>query len=94
MEAKELAEKLELYPELKARVEQLVHIVENKNGETTLADVAEQRIIDELRQLGHESLQGWADRQSRRASAQLESKMPKACKNVKKKFAGIALMET
>ena len=45
MNSKELAEKLEQYPDLKLRVEELLQIVENDNGEILSANVAEQRVI-------------------------------------------------
>lgn len=53
---KATVDKLNQYPELCERVKQLLAIVENAEGETTLADVAEQRIIDEMRVIGHELL--------------------------------------
>jgi len=93
MEVKELAEKLAEYPELKSRFEELVGIIENSQGETTLADVAEQRVIDSLRDLGHERLQNWAQKQSEQVSYQLKKQLPKANKHIKKKSVGIARME-
>jgi len=89
MNSKELAEKLEQYPDLKLRVEELLQIVENDNGEILSANVAEQRVIDSLRGLGQEMLQNWGNTTSNRVSEQVRQKFPTACKDVKKKSVGI-----
>ncbi len=94
MEIKTLAEKLSQYPELKSRFEELVSIIENAQGETTIADIAEQRVIDSLRDLGQQTLQNWAQKQSVQVSDQLKKHMPKANKHIKKKSVGIPPMET
>lgn len=93
MNTKELAEKLELHPELKARFEELVSIVENKSGDLELADVAEQRVIDEMRKLGQTALQDWANRQSNRASERFKTQQKALQKHSKKKYFGIQPME-
>jgi hypothetical protein len=53
-------EKLERHPELKARMESLLDVVENTNGDLVKAAEAEQRVIEELRQMGNEVLSDWA----------------------------------
>ena len=93
MDVEELALRLTRYPELKSHFEELVTIIENPKEETTLADVAEQRIIDQLRDLGHDALQNWGIRQSERTSAQIQKKVSSARKNTKKKSAGTQPME-
>ena len=93
MDVEELALRLTRYPELKVHFEELVTIIENPKEETTLADVAEQRIIDQLRDLGHDALQNWGVRQSEQTSAQIEKKVSTARKNTKKKSVGTQLME-
>ena len=92
MNTQELAEKLAQYPELKQRFEELVIIVENGDGEMQRADVAEQRVIDSLRDLGHETLSHWSQKQAEQASHQVKKQLPKACKHIKKKSAGIRPM--
>jgi hypothetical protein len=37
-------------------------VVENAAGDCEKADAAERRVIDELRQMGHEALTAWAER--------------------------------
>lgn len=93
MEAKELAIKLTEYPDIKERFEQLIKIVENPNNETTLADVAEQHLIDELQILGKNALQNWAERQATKSAQQLERNVKTAKKNIKKKSIGTAHLE-
>ncbi len=59
----EFLEKLKANPGLKDRMESLLLAVEDERGELREADAAELRIIDEMRQLGRESLTAWAQRQ-------------------------------
>jgi hypothetical protein len=59
----ELVERLKAHPPLLARVESILSAVENETGALQEADTAEQRLIDELRQLGRESLTAWAQHQ-------------------------------
>ena len=40
-----------------------VHLIENSEGNLEEADTAEERIIEEMRHLGREGMQGWAERQ-------------------------------
>lgn len=60
--------KLNRYPHLRQRLEMLVDVVENASGDLTRADAAERRVIEEIRQLGQESLQSWAERQVEQTS--------------------------
>jgi hypothetical protein len=59
-------------PEVRERFEEKLAIVENAAGDIVKADEAEQRVIEELRELGRSALQGWAERKQRRL--QKESK--------------------
>ena len=52
MEGKDLLERLSRNPDIKARVERLLDLVENTGGDLKRADEAEQRAIDELRAMG------------------------------------------
>jgi fructoselysine-6-P-deglycase FrlB-like protein len=64
----ELLEKLNTHPTLRERVSNLLLAVEDETGDLTEADAAEMRIIDEMRQMGHESLSAWAQRQALKAT--------------------------
>jgi hypothetical protein len=64
-------ERLQAHPELRARVEMILAIVENVAGEVETADEAERRVIEALRQLGNEVLQGWARRRHQQKAAEV-----------------------
>lgn len=55
-----LEARLNAHPYLRARIEELLGIVEDAEGDVQKADEAERRVIEELRQLGHELLTDWA----------------------------------
>lgn len=56
----ELIARLKRQPELSARIERLLEIVENADGDAVTADDVEERIVAEVRRIGHDALQGWA----------------------------------
>jgi len=64
----ELAQRLKRQPELSERIERLLEIVENADGDSLTADEVEERVVEEIRRIGHDALQGWA----RRKAARLE----------------------
>ncbi len=70
--ARTLEERLREYPELRARFEEMLAIVENADGDIVKADEAEEQVIQELRQLGQSALQGWAERKQRRVQRECE----------------------
>ena len=49
-------------PQIKHRIVSLLGVVQNASGDLKLADAAEMRLIEEIRCLGQEALQAWADR--------------------------------
>lgn len=69
-----LEERLREYPELRVRFEEMLAIVENADGDIVKADEAEERVIQELRQLGQSALQGWAERKQRRVQRESEGR--------------------
>ena len=56
----DIVRRLERHPVMKARLVRLLDMVENTEGDLKRADDAEQRAIDELRAMGQELLQSWA----------------------------------
>jgi hypothetical protein len=54
---------LEKHPDLRDRFASIVSAVENSEGNLKEADTAEERILEEMRHLGQEAMQGWAERQ-------------------------------
>ena len=67
-------ERLKRHPRWRARVESLLAVVENAAGDCKKADAAERRVIEALRQMGHDALTVWAERgvEKRTAMAQTE----------------------
>jgi hypothetical protein len=57
-----LIERLDRHPVLRSRVESLLWVVEDAEGDCEKADAAERRVIEELRQMGNEALTAWAER--------------------------------
>jgi hypothetical protein len=57
----EFIERLRRHPELYERIDAILRIVEDADGDVTKADEAEERVVEEIRKLGQEALQSWAD---------------------------------
>jgi hypothetical protein len=49
------------HPGLRDRVASIVGAVGNLDGDLAEADAAEERLVEEMRLLGREALQGWAE---------------------------------
>lgn len=56
-----LLEQLNAHPILKARIQGLLNVAENTSGDSVNADAVEQHLIEEVRRMGQELLQDWAD---------------------------------
>lgn len=56
-------ERVREHPQLRARIERLLEVVEDAAGDLCKADEAEQRVVEELRRMGQAALQAWAERQ-------------------------------
>jgi len=83
-----LEERLKQFPELKAKIEVMLGIMENAGGDVQKADEAERRIIEELRQMGNEILHGWARRQHQKKEDEFTA-MPGVNRKQKKTSTGI-----
>ena len=81
--------RLNHHPRLRERVETLLNVVENVAGDCTKADAAEQAVLEELRKLGNEALQGWAERAVQKATETVRHEQPALQGNGKKKSGGI-----
>lgn len=68
----DLVRRLLQHPELHGRVEELLRIVENADGDACTADETEEQIADQLRRLGQEAMQTWADRKLERVEQRYE----------------------
>ena len=69
-----LVERLQKHPHLQARIGALLDVVENATGDAVKADEAEQRVAEELRQMGHDALQAWANRKQVRVEAEADTR--------------------
>src|SRR5215210_6433350 len=70
----DLVHQLEKHPQLKARIKAMLDVVENASGDVVCADEAEQRFIEELRQMGLDAMQAWAERKLNRVEAESDSR--------------------
>jgi hypothetical protein len=93
LQPESLDKRLNRHPELKARIEVLLSVVENAEGDLTLADEAEQRVIEEMRQIGQTALQSWATRQECQQRTEFMCAHPSAHRGGKKNYIGIQDMD-
>ena len=54
---------LNAHPQIKNRIASMLAVVEDAGGDLKLADAAEMRLIEEIRRMGQEAMQAWADGQ-------------------------------
>lgn len=50
-------------PRIKSRIASMLAVVEDAVGDLKEADAAEMRLIEEIRRMGQEAMQAWANRQ-------------------------------
>ncbi len=93
MDDKAFLERLSQYPPLKERFSRMIDIIENSAGDASLADDAEECIIQESRQMNKEILASWADNQSTKRASEFESRHQTVVKSGKKKSPGTAPSE-
>ena len=81
---------LEKHPDLRDRFASIVSAVENSEGNLKEADAAEERIIEEMRLLGREAMQGWAEQQVEATEQEIRQQPHNQMhRQGKKKSAGI-----
>ena len=78
-----LEERLRAHPQLRAKMEALLAVVENTAGDVEKAAEAERRVTEELRQMGNEALQAWARRQAERKGEEAAHQPGMQCKEKK-----------
>jgi hypothetical protein len=69
-----LEERLKDFPELRARIERMLEVVENSAGDMEKAATAEEQVTVELRQMGNEVLHSWARRQEQKKEEKFNNK--------------------
>jgi low affinity Fe/Cu permease len=85
-----LEERLREHPDLQEKIEALISVVENAQGDVTTANEAEQRVIEEIQKLGQAALQGWATQQQQQQQQDFASNHPEAHRSRKKNSIGTA----
>ncbi len=90
---KSLEERLSSHPQLWERIEALLNVVENNAGDIEQADLAEERVIEEVRQIGQKALSSWAETQHQKQVKLLRQKHPSLRKHLKKNSTGTAASE-
>jgi hypothetical protein len=83
-----IEERLQRHPHLRQRFEHILDIIEAPSGQVDTADEAEQRVIEELRRLGHEVLHQWAADKETQQVTELEVKDHKFTHSAKKNSGG------
>ena len=66
----DLDRRLQQFPAVRHRVQELVGMMEDCGDDLVKADAAERRVREVLRELGNEALHGWANRQIEKAVAE------------------------
>jgi hypothetical protein len=74
LRASRLAARLAQYPELRARFEEILAVAENERGDANTADEAEERAVEQVRRLGQELMQSWAERKQARVVREYDAR--------------------
>ena len=79
-----LTKRLTKHPHLRARVEEILDIVEGKNNGPDTADSVEERTLIEVRKLSQEVIKDWAENKAKTEVNNYQLQHPKAKLNKKK----------
>ncbi len=71
LEDQALLNGLNAHPQIKARIQSLLAAVVDAGGDLKKADAAEERMIEEMRRMGQEALQAWAEGQVKKTEQAL-----------------------
>jgi hypothetical protein len=83
----ELLKRLNKHPVIRARIASLLDVVNDAGGDLKRADDAEDRVVDEVRRMGQEALQVWAQTQVEQTEADVR-RSGRAYRDGKKNSAG------
>ena len=83
----EFLARLQRHPELQAKFDALLDVVENAAGDASKADEVEQRVFEELRRMGQQAIQTWAERKQRRIESDCDARSDLARKQKKASLA-------
>jgi hypothetical protein len=76
------------HPDFRNRVASIALAMENADGDLHEADAAEERLVEEMRRLGREALQGWAEKRVEVTEQEIRQQ-PSTRRQGKKNCAGI-----
>ena len=79
---------LTAHPELRDRFASIASAVEDSDGDLKEADAIEERIVEEMRLLGREAMQGWAEHQVEETEREIRQQ-PQMHRQGKKNSSGI-----
>lgn len=80
-----LLEALRQQPEMMERVQSIVELARNQDGPLKTADEMEERLIEEIRQLGHSTMTQWAKTAEQRVTTELQNEDPTVVSRKKKR---------
>jgi hypothetical protein len=83
-----IAALLRAHPTLRDRFASIVKAVENSDGELNLADDAEERLVEEMRHLGREAMEAWAQKRVETTEKEVRAQ-PRMHRQGEKKSTGI-----
>ena len=83
----EFLARLQRHPELQAKVDALLDIVDNASDDALKADEAEQLVFEELRRMGQQAIQSWAERKQQRIETDCDARSDLARKEKKASLA-------
>ena len=86
LRAMRLAARLAQHPELRARFEEILALAENERGEANTADEAEELAVEQVRRLGQELMQSWAERKHARLVQEYDTRRDTRRKGKKKLY--------
>lgn len=89
----ELLKRLNKHPVIRDRIASLLEVVESESEDLKRADDAEDRVVDEVRRMGQEILQVWAQSQVEQTEANVR-RSGRAYSDGKKNSPGIPPSET
>jgi hypothetical protein len=81
----QLIEQLRKHPELFERVRSILHITASAEGTIKKADEIEALLIEEMRRLGHITMEAWAGKAEQTLGAELKQKDASASVRKKKR---------
>ena len=80
-----LLEGLRQHPEMMERMQSILELARNQEGPLKTADEVEEKLIEEIRQLGHCTMTQWASTAEERVSTELRREDPTVVSRKKKR---------